>query len=176
MTITMIKEVKTVNGTCGCNCNKVSDEELLERLTGVVRTQKGVQGALIPMLQTTQNLFGYLPESALKMISRELDISYSEVAGVVGFYSYFSTTPKGKHTIRVCLGTACYVRGGQDVLNALQKQLNIKIGGTTDDQKFSLEVGRCFGACGLAPVVMVGDETFQRVKPSKLNEILNRFE
>jgi NADH:ubiquinone oxidoreductase subunit E len=172
----MIEEAKTKNGTCDCNCDKVTEEELLERLTNVVKTQKDVPGALIPMLQTTQNLFGYLPDSAIRMISRELDISYSEVAGVVGFYSYFSTTPKGKHTIRVCMGTACYVRGGQDVLNALQKQLNIKIGGTTDDKKFSLEVGRCFGACGLAPVVMVGDETFQRVKPTKLNEILNRFE
>jgi NADH-quinone oxidoreductase subunit E len=101
---------------------------------------------------------------------------YSEVAGVVGFYSYFSTTPKGKHTVRVCMGTACYVRGGQDVLKAMMKELEIGVGGTTADRKFSLEVGRCFGACGLAPVVIVDDETFQRVKPSKVNEILNCFD
>ena len=159
-----------------CTCHEVSEEELYERLTTIVKSQRTIPGALIPVLQTTQNLFGYLPEKALRIISKELKIAYSEVAGVVGFYSYFSTTPKGRYTIRVCMGTACYVRGGQDVLKALQKELAIGVGGTTIDRKFSLEVGRCFGACGLAPVVMVNDETFQSVKPSKISEILNKFE
>lgn len=160
----------------GCTCDQVHDDELYERLRIIVQSQRTVPGALIPVLQTTQNLFGYLPDKALRIISKELKLPYSEVAGVVGFYSYFSTTPKGKHTIRVCLGTACYVRGGQDVLKALMKELQIGIGGTTADRKFSLEVGRCFGACGLAPVIMVNDETFQRVKPSKVHEILNNFD
>jgi len=159
-----------------CTCDQVHEDELYERLKIIVQSQRTVPGALIPVLQTTQNLFGYLPEKALRIISKELKLPYSEVAGVVGFYSYFSTTPKGKHTVRVCMGTACYVRGGQDVLKAMMKALEIGIGGTTTDRKFSLEVGRCFGACGLAPVVMVDDETFQRVKPSKVNEILNNFE
>ena len=159
-----------------CDCNQVHEDELYERLKIIVQSQRTVPGALIPVLQTAQNLFGYLPDKALRMISKELKLPYSEVAGVVGFYSYFSTTPKGKHTIRVCLGTACYVRGGQDVLRALMKELEIGVGGTTSDRKFSLEVGRCFGACGLAPVVMVDDETFQRVKPSKVTDILNSFE
>jgi NADH:ubiquinone oxidoreductase subunit E len=159
-----------------CNCNQVHEDELYERLKIIVQSQRTVPGALIPVLQTTQNLFGYLPEKALRLISKELKMPYSEVAGVVGFYSYFSTTPKGKHTVRVCMGTACYVRGGQDVLRAMIKELGIGVGGTTDDRKFSLEVGRCFGACGLAPVVLVDDETFQRVKPSKVNEILNCFD
>lgn len=159
-----------------CNCNQVHEDELYERLKIIVQSQRTVPGALIPVLQTTQNLFGYLPEKALRLISKELKMPYSEVAGVVGFYSYFSTTPKGKHTVRVCMGTACYVRGGQDVLNAMMKELGIGVGGTTVDRKFSLEVGRCFGACGLAPVVLVNDETFQRVKPSKVNEILNSFD
>lgn len=159
-----------------CNCNQVSENELYERLLIIVKSQRTVPGALIPVLQTTQNLFGYLPEKALRIVSKELKLPYSEVAGVVGFYSYFSTTPKGKHTVRVCMGTACYVRGGQEVLKAMTKELEIGVGGTTLDRKFSLEVGRCFGACGLAPVVMVGDETFQRVSPSKANEILNSFE
>ena len=162
--------------TTSCNCGEVREDELYERLKIIVQSQRTIPGALIPVLQTTQNLFGYLPERALRLISKELKKPYSEVAGVVGFYSYFSTTPKGKYTIRVCLGTACYVRGGQDVLKALQKQLNVGIGGTTPDKKFSLEVGRCFGACGLAPVVMVGDQTFQRVKPNSVGEILNSFE
>jgi NADH:ubiquinone oxidoreductase subunit E len=159
-----------------CDCVQEHDDELYERLKIIVQSQRTVPGSLIPVLQTTQNLFGYLPERAMHLISRELKIPYSEVAGVVGFYSYFSTKPKGKHTIRVCLGTACYVRGGQDVLRALMKELEIGVGDTTPDRKFSLEVGRCFGACGLAPVVMVDDETFQRVKPSKVSEILNSFE
>ena len=159
-----------------CDCNQVHEDELYERLKIIVQSQRTVPGALIPVLQTTQNLFGYLPERALRLISKELKLPYSEVAGVVGFYSYFSTTPKGKHTIRVCLGTACYVRGGQDVLKALMKELEIGVGGTTTDRKFSLEVGRCFGACGLAPVIMVDDEIFQRVKPSKVGEILNSFD
>lgn len=159
-----------------CQCTGVHEEELYERLRVIVQSQRTVPGALIPVLQTAQNLFGYLPEKALRLISKELKKPYSEVAGVVGFYSYFSTIPKGRHTIRVCLGTACYVRGGQDVLRAMQKELGIGIGGTTPDRKFSLEVGRCFGACGLAPVVMVGDQTFQRVKPSTIAEILNSFD
>jgi len=160
----------------GCICDQVHEDELYERLRIIVQSQRTVPGALIPVLQTTQNLFGYLPEKAMRIISKELKLPYSEVAGVVGFYSYFSTTPKGKHTIRVCLGTACYVRGGQDVLKAFMKELEIGIGGTTADRKFSLEVGRCFGACGLAPVIMINDETFQRVKPSKVHEILNSFD
>ncbi|HNW50503.1 MAG TPA: NAD(P)H-dependent oxidoreductase subunit E [Prolixibacteraceae bacterium] len=159
-----------------CTFEQVHEDELYERLKTIVQSQRTVPGALIPVLQTTQNLFGYLPEKALRLISKELKMPYSEVAGVVGFYSYFSTTPKGKHTVRVCMGTACYVRGGQDVLKAMMKELNVGVGGTTTDRKFSLEVGRCFGACGLAPVVMVDDETFQRVKPSKVNEILNCFD
>jgi NADH:ubiquinone oxidoreductase subunit E len=159
-----------------CTCNQVNEDELYERLKIIVQSQRTIPGALIPVLQTTQNLFGYLPEKSLRLISRELKMPYSEVAGVVGFYSYFSTIPKGKHTVRVCMGTACYVRGGQDVLKAMMKELEIGVGGTTTDRKFSLEVGRCFGACGLAPVVLVDDETFQRVKPSKVSEILNSFD
>lgn len=159
-----------------CKGNPVHEDELYERLLIIVKSQRTVPGALIPVLQTAQNLFGYLPEKALRMISKELKLPYSEVAGVVGFYSYFSTIPKGKHTIRVCMGTACYVRGGQEVLKAMSKELGISVSGTTQDRKFSLEVGRCFGACGLAPVVMVNDETFQRVNPSKINEILNSFD
>jgi NADH:ubiquinone oxidoreductase subunit E len=144
-------------------------------LDTLIESQVNNPGGLIPVLQSTQNLFGYLPEKALKTISRKLNKPYSEVAGVVGFYSYFSTTPKGKHTIRVCMGTACYVRGGQEVLKALMAKLRISVCETTADRKFTLEIGRCFGACGLAPVVMVDDETFQSVKPSKVNEILEKY-
>jgi NADH:ubiquinone oxidoreductase subunit E len=131
-----------------------------------------MEGNLIPVLQHAQQLFGYLPKPVLKHISVRLGVSYSEVAGVVTFYSFFSTVPRGKHVVRVCLGTACYVRGGKEVLAAFQDELGIDVGETTEDRLFSLEVGRCFGACGLAPVVMIDDEVHQRVKPAKVRELL----
>ena len=133
--------------------------------TTVIAEYKDKPGALIPVLQIAQGIFGYLPEVALKRIARGLGKSYSEVAGVVGFYSFFSTVPRGKHLVRVCLGTACYVRGGTRVLDALKKKLGIDVGETTADRQFSLEVARCFGACGLAPVIMIDDDVHHRVKP-----------
>jgi NADH:ubiquinone oxidoreductase subunit E len=150
----------------------ISDDDLYSRLDDIIVSFAETEGALIPVLQSVQNLFGYLPEKALKHISLKLNIPYSEVAGVVTFYSYFSTVPRGKNIVRVCLGTACYVRGGKEVLEAFRKQLDIEVGGTTEDRMFSLEVGRCFGACGLAPVVLVNDDVHQRVKPSKIKELL----
>lgn len=159
-----------------CTCHDSIDEDLLyEQLDDIIEMHKGKEGALIPILQSAQTLFGYLPEAALKQISRKLHKPYSEVAGVVGFYSYFSTVAKGKHTIRVCLGTACYVRGGKDVLKSLMDHLKINVSETTVDRNFSLEVGRCFGACGLAPVIMIDDTVYQKVKPSKISEILKPY-
>jgi len=152
-----------------------TEEELLLMLDNILIEYVDKPGALIPVLQITQRLFGYLPESALKKISLILKKSYSEVAGVVSFYSFFSTQPRGKYMIRVCLGTACYVRGGKDVLNSLKKELSIDVGQTSPDRLFSLDVGRCFGACGLAPVIMINDEVFQRVKPEKISEIIEVY-
>jgi len=166
---------KVKNHSCSCS-GELNEDDLYLQLESIIQAHKTQEGALIPILQATQNLFGYLPEKALRIISRELGKSFSEVAGVVGFYSFFSTTPKGKHTIRVCMGTACYVRGGQDVLKALMNELQINVCETTPDRKFTLDVGRCFGACGLAPVVMVDDDTYQSVKPSKVGEILKNYE
>lgn len=152
-----------------------SEEALLKSLEEVIQQFDPQKGGLIPALQTAQNLFGYLPESSLRMISRELKIPFSEVTGVVSFYSFFSTVPRGEHVVRVCLGTACYVRGGKEVLAALQHELGIGVGETTEDRRFSLEVGRCFGACGLAPVVLVDDDVHQRVKPAKIRELLAAY-
>ena len=159
---------------CAC-AEEVSEEELLSRLDGIIKEYQDKQGALIPVLQIAQGIFGYLPEAALKKIALGLDKSYSEVAGVVGFYSFFSTVPRGKHTVRVCLGTACYVRGGKNVLDAIKQKLSIDVGCTTDDREFSLEVARCFGACGLAPAIMVDNDVHQRVKPAKVQEILDQY-
>jgi NADH:ubiquinone oxidoreductase subunit E len=160
---------------CDCCAEEPTEEELLARLDAVIEGYRGKPGALIPVLQLAQGIFGYLPEVALKHIARELRKPYSEVAGVVGFYSFFTTVPRGMHLIRICLGTACYVRGGVQVLDAFKKQLGIDIGGTTEDREFSLEIGRCFGACGLAPVIMVDDDVHHRVKPKRVKEILAQY-
>ena len=160
--------------TCVCG-EEATEGELLARLDDVLADYRGKPGALIPVLQIAQSIFGYLPESALKRIASGLGRSYSEVAGVVGFYSFFSTQPRGRHLVRVCLGTACYVRGGKRVLDAIKGSLHIDVGDTTADRRFSLEVARCFGACGLAPALAIGDEVNQRVKPAKVWEILNQY-
>ncbi|MBN2307754.1 MAG: NAD(P)H-dependent oxidoreductase subunit E [Candidatus Hydrogenedentes bacterium] len=169
-------EAMTEQQSCCCaTTDKTSEEELLRRLDEVIAEYREKPGALIPVLQMAQAIFGYLPEEALKRISLGLNKPYSEVAGVVGFYSFFSTEPRGKHTIRVCLGTACYVRGGKQVLEALQHKLGIDVGGTTADRMFSLEVARCFGACGLAPAIMIDDDVHQRVKPARIQAILDQY-
>lgn len=152
-----------------------NEDEILDHLDRIFAESKEKPGSLIPLLQLTQKMYGYLPEKALKKISKHLNIPISEVAGVVGFYSFFSTKPKGKHVVRVCQGTACYVRGGHEVLHAVKNELKIEVGDTTPDRQFSLETGRCFGACGLAPVVMIDNDVVQRLKPSKVAEVLKVY-
>jgi NADH:ubiquinone oxidoreductase subunit E len=158
-----------------CSCAEASEAELLVRLDEVLAEYREVPGALIPVLQIAQSMFGYLPESALRKISVALNKPYSEVSGVLSFYSFFTTVPRGKHLVRVCLGTACYVRGGKELLAAVKSVLRVEVGETTSDRMFSLDVGRCFGACGLAPVIMIDDDVHQRVKPARLPKILERY-
>lgn len=159
-----------------CKCNpEATEEEMLEMLGEMLPDYKKMPGGLIPALQIAQGIFGYLPDIALKRISEDLDIPYSEVAGVVSFYSFFSRFPRGKYEVSVCMGTACYVRGGAEILKALKTSLGIEVGQTTEDRMFSLNVGRCFGACGIAPVIMVNDETHQRVKADKIESILESY-
>jgi NADH:ubiquinone oxidoreductase subunit E len=162
------------SGSCTC-VEEVDERELLRRLDEVLQDYRDKPGALIPVLQIAQSIFGYLPEVALKRISLGLNKSYSEVAGVVGFYSFFSTVPRGKHVVRVCLGTACYVRGGKRVLDAFKQKLKVDVGETTPDKMFSLEVARCFGACGLAPTVSIDGEVYKRVRPMRIGEIIARY-
>ena len=169
------KPQAAASGTAGCT-EEVSEEELFRRLQEIIEEYRGKPGALVPVLQIAQTIFGYLPEQALKRIALELGKSYSEVSGVVSFYSFFSTKPRGKHVIRVCLGTACYVRGGKQVLDALKKVLGIDVGDTTEDALFTLEVARCFGACGLAPAMCIDEEVYKRVRPTKIREILKRYQ
>ena len=161
---------------CSCACEtKPSEADLMARLEESLAAHRRQPGGLIPALQAAQAIFGYLPECALLRIAEAFDKSYSEVAGVVSFYSFFSTVPRGRHLIRVCLGTACYVRGGGQVLDALKKRLGIDVGQTTPDGMFSLEVARCFGACGLAPTMSIDDVVYKRVRPSRISEILDPF-
>lgn len=152
-----------------------SSPEIVDKIRQIIADWRDEPGALIPILQRAQQTFGYLPETALRTVSREMDIPYSEVTGVVSFYSYFTTVPRGLHTVRVCLGTACYVRGGKEVLEAIKNELGIDVGQTTEDRLFTLEIGRCFGACGLAPVVMIDDTVHQRVGPACVSRIIGQY-
>lgn len=162
---------------CACCEQKLTptEQKNIDKFRKTIREYKSQNGCLIPLLQEAQNTFGYLPGPLLKMMSVELGKPYSEVAGVTGFYSFFSTVPRGKYLVRVCLGTACYVRGGSKVLEAIKKHLKIDVGQTTPDRMFSLDIGRCFGACGLAPVIMVNDDVHQRVKPATVQKIIEQY-
>lgn len=157
-----------------CSC-EVSEEELLATLDDRLEAYKGMPGGLIPALHVAQGLFGYIPRSVIRHVSEALDIPMSEVYGVVSFYHFFTTEPRGKHTVSVCLGTACYVRGGKRVLEAFKQKLGIDVGATTPDGQFTLEVARCFGACGLAPAVRVDEDVHRRVKPTKIGAILEQY-
>ncbi|HNX87447.1 MAG TPA: NADH-quinone oxidoreductase subunit NuoE [Paludibacteraceae bacterium] len=132
-------------------------------------------GELINVLHQTQDTFGYLPAEVQELIAHNLRVSAAHVYGVVTFYSYFSMLPKGDYPISICMGTACYVRGAEKVLDEFKKELNIKVGETTDDGRFSINCLRCVGACGLAPVVMVGEKVFGRVSPDKVRDILDEY-
>ncbi len=139
-------------------------------------TYKNDPGDLIKILHEAQTAFGYLPESVQREIALHLKISVAKVYGVVTFYSFFTMTPKGKHAISVCMGTACYVRGAEKVLDELKDQLKIKVGGVTENGKFSLDCLRCVGACGLAPVLLIGEKVYGRVDASQIKGILDSYE
>lgn len=133
-------------------------------------------GELISILHKCQGYFGYLPEEVQIEIARHLRIPVAKVYGVVTFYSFFTMKPKGRHSISVCMGTACYVRGAENVLEELKKIIGIEVGGVTDDGKFSLECLRCVGACGLAPVMLIDDKVYGRLEPGMIKGILAQYE
>jgi len=148
----------------------------MSAVEAIISRYAGKQGALIPVLEEIQEAIGYIPKAAQRKVAAGLGLPPGDVYGVVTFYSFFSTVPKGKHTARCCLGTACYVRGGKKNMEKLVEILKINSGSTTADRLFSLETVRCLGACGLAPIVMVDDDTHRQVKPSKIAEILAGYE
>ena len=150
--------------------------EELSAVDAIIEHYRSKSGSLIPVLEDVQDALGYLPASIQKKIALGLGIPFSEVYGVVTFYSFFTMVPRGKHTVKCCLGTACYVRGGKKILEKLSGTLGIESGDTTADRRFSLETVRCLGACGLAPVVTADDETFRHVKPTKVVELLKNYD
>lgn len=152
--------------------NKETEFMQLKEYIDSVRESEGI---LMQTLQTAQNIFGYLPIEVQKFISEETGIPMAEIYGVVSFYTQFSVTPKGKHKIGVCLGTACYVKGAQLVIDKLSKELNAKVGDTTEDNLFTLEATRCLGCCGLAPVMMIDDEVYGKVEAKHIPEIIAKY-
>lgn len=133
------------------------------------------RGNLIGILHEVQSQFSYLPEEELRYISKKLDIPITQIYSVVNFYNRFSLTPKGKNEICVCMGTACHVKGSEKIMNEIQDKLKIKKGETTEDMKFSLDEVRCIGACGLAPAVVVNEDTIGLVKPKMVSKILSKY-
>ena len=150
-------------------------EKKTEELKAICKDFNHDKNELINVLHKAQGLFGYLPAEVQEVIARELNVSVAHVYGVVTFYSFFTMTPKGEFPISICLGTACYVRGAEKVLEEFRKELNIKVGETTPDGKFSLSCLRCVGACGLAPVVMVGEKVYGRVAPDGVKDIIAEY-
>ena len=150
--------------------------EQLAALDAVIAEHKTQAGALMPVLQKAQDIYGYLPVEVQKHIAAELDIPYSEVFGVVTFYSQFQLNPKGAHPVAVCLGTACDVKGSGIIMEKLEEMLGIKSGAITSDLRFSLDATRCIGACGLAPVMTIGEDVYGRLEPSMLKDILAKYQ
>jgi NADH:ubiquinone oxidoreductase subunit E len=151
-------------------------EEQLQQVDAIIARYQGKPGSLIPTLEEVQGVLGYLPNEIQRRIAEGLNLPQNQIFGVVTFYSFFTMVPRGRHTIRVCLGTACYVRGGKKNLDRLVQDLGIEAGDTTPDRRFSLETIRCLGACGLAPVIVVDEDTHKQVKERKAREILERYE
>jgi NADH-quinone oxidoreductase subunit E len=159
---------------CKCTGEQVESPQDVQ-LNELLDHYRGYAGGLIPVLQGAQEIYGYLPAEVLETISQELKLPFSEVFGVVTFYAQFHLKPRGRNIIRVCLGTACHVLGGSKIFQALKDELGVENGGTTDDLRFTLESVACIGACGLAPCIMINDDTHGRLVTSKLKGILEQY-
>lgn len=144
-------------------------------LEAYISENKDMDGALIPVMQKAQELFGYLSLETMELISERLDVPVAEIYGVATFYALFSLTPKGEYVISVCTGTACYVKGAQLVLDEVKNQLGIGSGETTPDGKFSIQDTRCLGCCGLAPVMMINNDVYGRLEPADVKDILAKY-
>jgi len=158
-----------------CQCGNPVADPKQQQLDAVFAKYSGQKGALIPVLQEAQSIYGYLPAEVLEQISKNLKIPFSKVYGVVTFYAQFHLKPRGRNIIRVCLGTACHVRGGAKIFERIKSELSLEDGETTPDLRYTLESVACIGACGLAPVIMVNDDTHGRLTPDMISEILAQY-
>ena len=155
---------------------EVIPPEELEKLDEIIDKYSGKVGYLIPALKDAQEMYGYLPMEVQRRVAQGLHISPSHVYGVVTFYSFFTITPRGRHTIRLCLGTACYVKGAKEILEKIVREVGLNVGETSEDGRFTLEAVRCLGACGLAPVMLVNDDTHGNIDPGDTLRILDSYE
>lgn len=151
------------------------DDDLAQQIRRIIALNRDSAGAPIRILQEVQKIIGYLPFTVLELVSVETRIPVSKLYGIATFYSFFNLSPKGEHTIQVCLGTACFVRGGQKILDTLEREYDLLPDTMTGDGKFSLQTVRCLGACGLSPVISVDGEIFGRMRPNRLKDILNEY-
>lgn len=158
-----------MNCSCGCADDKMA------RLKEIISSHKGKAGALIPIMHEAQELFGYLPYEVEKTIAEELDVPLADVYGITTFYSKFHLTAKGNYQINVCMGTACYVKGSESILEKIADLLQIPVGSTTPDGEFSLEATRCIGACGLAPVMTINESVYGQLTVEKAEKIINNY-
>ena len=156
--------------------NEIILPEMYGRIDTIIAKYKDKPGSLIPVLQQTQEVCGYLPHIVQRYIAKGMNMSPSVVYGVATFYSYFTLVPRGKHVIRVCLGTACYVKRSEEIIEKIKAELDIEVGEITRDKKYSLEAVRCLGACGLAPVVVIGQDTYGDVAATKVMDIVKKYE
>ena len=156
-------------------CSNPQRDQLFEELAAFIDALPDRTGSLIAVLHKAQEIFGYLPREIQEYVADKLNESLANVYGVVSFYSFFTMVPKGEHAVSVCMGTACYVRGAGKVLDEFQKQLGIKSGETSTDGKFSIDALRCVGACGIAPVVLVGEKVYKKVEVKEVKEIIDEY-
>ncbi|MBW1708313.1 MAG: NAD(P)H-dependent oxidoreductase subunit E [Deltaproteobacteria bacterium] len=151
-------------------------DEMLIKVDEIIARRRGTQGSLIPVLQETQEVCGYLPVFIQEYIATGIGIPGSAVFGVVTFYSFFTMVPRGRHTVRVCMGTACFVKGANETLNRIQHEYNVEVGKTTEDRRFTIEAVRCLGACGLAPMTVIDDDTHRGMTSNKIIDVMNGYE
>ncbi|MFZ5591128.1 MAG: NADH-quinone oxidoreductase subunit NuoE [Bacillota bacterium] len=159
-----------------CQCSQQDAAVREQAMRQALEKYKSMRGALIPLLQEAQEIYGYLPKEVMQLISRELGIPFSKTYGVATFYAQFHLKPRGRNIIRVCQGTACHVRGGARILEEVKDKLQVKVGESTADLRYTLETVACIGACGLAPAMMVNDDTHGRLTPEKAVQVLGQYE
>ncbi len=159
-----------------CNCNRLGTDEQVEKFHKVLDANKNKPNNIMEVLQKTQNIFGYIPKDSVKMISSEVGVPESEVYGIITFYSQFTLTPKAKYNIDVCLGTACFVLGANDILEKILAKLKVRVGQMTEDGKWIVTSCRCLGCCGLAPAITINGEVYGKLKVEDIDKIIDSFE